>query len=139
MRAKALASLHICARSPEPSTLDNAIKVDLSAIYGSTKGSCESDDLISLISFSRRNAGSECADEPAYMHSLRLRNSTLILCAISNGDLCAIYASNEGSGESAQLDFTAKLFPPTRMKAHMLMNIAGSIIFLKKQFCDIKK
>ena len=109
MRAKAPASLHICARSPEPSTLDNAISGDLSVIYASTKGSGEIEDLISLISFpanmraANALASLHCC---AYLYSIRLRNSTLSLCAGSNEDLCAIHASSEGSGESAQLDFT---------------------------------
>ena len=100
-------------------------------------------NLISLISFSHRYAGSERACESAHLHSLSLRNSTLTSCAGSNGDLCSIYANSEGSGESAQFDFSDKLFPPIKMKARMLMTIFRDLSFfsrtkMPKRFCDIK-
>ena len=45
------------------------------------------------------SAGATKALESEHLH---IRHNTNILYAGSNGDLCAIYATSEGSGESAQ-------------------------------------
>ena len=85
--AKALASLHICIRSLEhsslnnaPMSLDNTISTKIS-FAGSwvphmrtAKALASLHSLISLISLSRRIAGSECAGESAHLQRMNLRN-----------------------------------------------------------------
>ena len=50
-------------------------------------------------------ASSEGSGESAHLHRLTLAfvHCTKSLCAVLNGDLCAIHASSEYSGESAHL------------------------------------
>ena len=69
-----MASLHICACSPEPSSLDNESHV-LAQMAISVSFMRTAKALVSLHS---RYADSERAGESAHLHSLGLHNSNLI-------------------------------------------------------------